>query len=640
MSYLNAVRLHFAGTFRANPGTVNNDTRHFNAATFKERYQTVEDPPNLNGWWNPKGANAFRLSECRVTNVCYADGTSTFSEAEDPILRMTVREAQDRSAAKIVDLDPEQQFVSEIWGLQINVSDGARTAIKGEFLPVAFSDMWWVRRTPWFQSLIAPVQIDEGIDSRFLRELSELTTEDALSVKFVVDQHSSSSDRNRGRGFTYGRVYGTIGPYLAGEPRHFVAGRYLRPVSSNPRNAANSVYCISAMVDRERPKLRLDLGNALLISADNALNVGALYGGYIDEKRGFTLLGNATSNPTVAPAVAVARDAQILYRPDVDYEADGLAWYHRTAGIVDLPGNSALTDEQMSAIASRPLAVAQQLSSTEFRIVASENRHGLFVRPDTFTFRINPGDDQEVTLFATKFGEPTANLQIRAVEELAHIGLGSIGDEDEIHLPRQPRKGIPQDAISYPLLVTTNTRGVAKVTVKTKNPGSPRFLDGQMYGVAFYPADVLVQENNNLVLDPEYRHNPLHALSILLWSGMPEVKEPTWYGHILPILEVYANLYPVMKGMMRLDDYDSVVSNQKLIAMAMSLDEAHPNYMPVTRDLSRAKKQLILHWLELKDNATGLPPKGDPPDTRPVKETSALAGAAVRGGKGAQFTNG
>jgi hypothetical protein len=153
MSYLNAVRLHFAGTFRANPGTVNNDTRHFNAATFKERYQTVQDagpPGNQNGWWNPKGANAFRLSECSVTKICYADGTSATLPGQDPILQMTVREAQDRPAAKIVDLDPEQQFVSEIWGLQINVSDGERTAIKGEFLPVSFSDMWWVRRAPWF----------------------------------------------------------------------------------------------------------------------------------------------------------------------------------------------------------------------------------------------------------------------------------------------------------------------------------------------------------------------------------------------------------------------------------------------------------------------------------------------------------
>src|SRR5215210_5414977 len=120
MSYLSALRLHFAGTFRATPSTVNNDVRHFNVPSFKDRFQT---PGNAtNGWWNPRGTNAFRLSGCRVTRVCYADGTSTSSSQQDAIVSMSVRDAEDRSSAKIVDPDPEQQFVSEIWGLAISVT--------------------------------------------------------------------------------------------------------------------------------------------------------------------------------------------------------------------------------------------------------------------------------------------------------------------------------------------------------------------------------------------------------------------------------------------------------------------------------------------------------------------------------------
>lgn len=154
-------------------------------------------------------------------------------------------------------------------------------------------------------------------------------------------------------------------------------------------------------------------------------------------------------------------------------------------------------------------------------MVASENRLGLFVRPDTFTFRINPGADQKVTLFATKFGEPAGNLQLRAVEMLDNFGGGSIGDRDEIHLPRQPVSGVPKDAISYPDTITTDRGGIATVTIKTQDPGSPRFLDGQLYGVAFYPADVCVKQKDKIGPDPEYRDNPLHAISILLWSAVP-----------------------------------------------------------------------------------------------------------------------
>ena len=55
MSYLNALRLHFAGQFQANPSTVNNDPGHFDNATFQPSYQKLQgpnfDPPN--GWFNP-----------------------------------------------------------------------------------------------------------------------------------------------------------------------------------------------------------------------------------------------------------------------------------------------------------------------------------------------------------------------------------------------------------------------------------------------------------------------------------------------------------------------------------------------------------------------------------------------------------
>ena len=34
MSYLNPTRVHFAGQFRADVSTVNNDDRHFNSAAF------------------------------------------------------------------------------------------------------------------------------------------------------------------------------------------------------------------------------------------------------------------------------------------------------------------------------------------------------------------------------------------------------------------------------------------------------------------------------------------------------------------------------------------------------------------------------------------------------------------------------
>ncbi len=39
MSYLDRVRLHFAGEFRADVSTVNNDATHYDSANFSEDFQ-------------------------------------------------------------------------------------------------------------------------------------------------------------------------------------------------------------------------------------------------------------------------------------------------------------------------------------------------------------------------------------------------------------------------------------------------------------------------------------------------------------------------------------------------------------------------------------------------------------------------
>ena len=44
-----------------------------------------------------------------------------------------------------------------------------------------------------------------------------------------------------------------------------------------------------------------------------------------------------------------------------------------------------------------------------------------------------------------------------------------------------------------------------------------------------------------------------------------------------------------------LGNYEEVVNSKRLIAMSMKLPDSHPNYMPVTRDLSQAKKKY--EWL-------------------------------------------
>ena len=144
MSYLTLPRLVFAGKFQADPSTVNNDPEHFDSADFRSNYQ-VPGPPQsqINGWWNPRGTGAWRLFGCTVQAVAYEDGTWCDDPQIDPFVGLQVTGADARVEGKLVDLDPEQQMVSEIWGLQVLVRNATGDVVLGgSFVESPFADIW------------------------------------------------------------------------------------------------------------------------------------------------------------------------------------------------------------------------------------------------------------------------------------------------------------------------------------------------------------------------------------------------------------------------------------------------------------------------------------------------------------------
>jgi hypothetical protein len=98
-----------------------------------------------------------------------------------------------------------------------------------------------------------------------------------------------------------------------------------------------------------------------------------------------------------------------------------------------------------------------------------------------------------------------------------------------------------------------------------------------------------------------------------------------------------------MKPIVDLGNYASVVANKAGLEMVFSLPQENPLYMPVTRDLSPAKRQMILNWLLTTGNA-GQPNLDTVPATPvkpPVLVAAAPAGAqgdvATLGGKTAAY---
>jgi hypothetical protein len=146
MSYLEGTRIAFAGDFQADVSTVNNDVRHYDADTWEERFTDPSDPTALNGWWNPTGSGAFRLVDCSVTGG-FA-GASTGILPTDPALGARVIDTADRNSAKMVDLDPQWQMASCIWGLVIRLVDkDGNELLRGEMESVPFRDIFFRRQT-------------------------------------------------------------------------------------------------------------------------------------------------------------------------------------------------------------------------------------------------------------------------------------------------------------------------------------------------------------------------------------------------------------------------------------------------------------------------------------------------------------
>jgi hypothetical protein len=585
VSYLERPRFTFAGRFEADVSTVNNNAVNFDDATFLPEYDrpgtTVFDPQGnpigmSDGWWNPTGTGIFRLVNCRVTSAQLKSGDA---EASDPILKMRIGDATDRAPAKLVDLDPMQQMVSTIFGLRVRLvsPDGGTDIFGGEFAPAPFTDIWFTRGGgpgSLYQSILTgegggpPVWSESLMDSAFLQEFRKLAEDRPLSVRFLVDAFVTKSDNQL---FPTGRLVGTIGISNPSEPKHFIRGRHLFvPLDlSDPKSPSygqpvrNDVNDATAMISGST--LLVDVGNALSTSGREApiVNKGTIKVGTLAEAGTFNEVGDL-------PA---------------EYAQPG--WLERTGGVVEIPLGA-----HHAMVEKAPLALSFTVPGANTPIICPrEEPGGRHIRADNFVFRADPGETIEVDIYVSRFGQP-ANGEV-------DIALDTLNSYLNVLQPQKatpgvpgpagraaPLPGQPATALSFPDQLQA-AEGYAKLKIVTRDPGNPRgYIDGQVYTVRPTLRD----------LPPEFV-NASDTISILLFNQVRLTNRPTWWEDVLPIFQQYANLYPIMRKVLDLDDYASVIAHKEMLTYVFSLPIEDPNFMPVTRDLSCGKRRLILDWL-------------------------------------------
>jgi hypothetical protein len=322
-------------------------------------------------------------------------------------------------------------------------------------------------------------------------------------------------------------------------------------------------------------------------------------------------LGLLRTNPTGQITTVDASEVVLIGEvPYLDEE-----WYRQTAGVqtFDLAENA----EARELLPGNSLVLVTLLIGSTYNVLLQESIDGLYLRADSFVYRMNPGETEQVEFYATKFGQPLASSGIQLSTTEGFMG-GSGGGATISPTPRPtaaiPQNNTPADAFGFATSATTDADGLAKLDLvaSAKGPRNARgYIAGQLYGVGYQLADQ----------PPGYISDPLDYVSVLVYDRKDVPDRPTWYQDIQHLFTQYGNLYPIMsRYVVDLRDYEAVAARTGILQLAFSLPRCDPNHMPVTRDLGEGDRQTILKWLS-SPGPDGKPLLGLPPavsDLAPV----------------------
>jgi hypothetical protein len=217
--------------------------------------------------------------------------------------------------------------------------------------------------------------------------------------------------------------------------------------------------------------------------------------------------------------------------------------------------------------------------------ILAEHQSGKFVSIEPFTARVVGGGNVSFKLRAFQWGKALAN--------------------ETLDLTAQSTQGTPESLVINGANGTgsavTDQNGSATFLVNTPAtldiPAERQPLDSLVYLFAG-PWTTL----NGGVFSAQ-----IQPAAVTVWNPYPDadVPNPTWEGQVQPIFDQYMRIYPGMKQIMDLTDLSVVQANVEPLLAVLSLPFEAPHRMPVTRDLSTQKIQVIITWLQNQPKTGG-----------------------------------
>ncbi len=613
-SYLQTPRINFAGRFRADVSTINN-------YDFNYRLSEIDQRPQIFNYWNPRGTGTWAMIDCVTTSVVYTNelGEVT-SSIEDSAVGLRLVNNPKRAFAKLVDVDPDQQQSSTIYGMDLGVyrdpgkGEHQVNVFIGDFVPAVITrDLWKRQIVDPKESLQQPlashsisrienITWSTNLTSPIFQEFREMNK--PLSIMFSVYNYTRPPTEDL---FTYGNLVGSIGIAEEGESLSFPENGVMIPLpvddiilsDDNPCNGTTD-WISTTYFDIQGSKMTIDFCNSFKIDVHG--DICHFYPLYV----GIPIAQTETSPQMSRSKVEIV--GEIPYMEE--------NWYERTSGISEFN----LTDCQEQSINSSEVVVVMlynkstqdlaPLSEVEgvigdiypicdfnsssrtehifdmicIRIILKENP--CLVTPmDYQVHRMEMNDNVTVALKVRNYGRKPENaMKIKLIDKSKTKA-------------KQPHHAAYLDYNSTE--ETDPQTGIAKFHFIAGNVSGSRHdmrIDGQLFKFGYCSAAQSCMDDGNECHCPI---NPGNVLVFLVWSPIQNKKQYFWDDDVQPILQQYENLYPVMRNILKLGDYHDVIKprNIHLLNLSISLDINHPSYMPVTRDLSPSKKSMILEWL-------------------------------------------
>jgi hypothetical protein len=582
MSYLHAPRLVFTGDFLSDVSTVNNDTAHYNNATFQPNFQEPGQGAT-NGWWNPEGGAVFDFRNCSVKQIFLPDGTTQTTQYEDIIIGQAVTGAEGRPTGKMVDLDPDAQMFSALWCVQLRICNANGDLLfKGDINTTSFRDLQMRQLdagksngqplgATW-TSVITHLEWGEIAEqSAFLKTLRATTQNNMLAIN--MNPFGYYYNHNDGR-FSLGRIIGSIGPYFEGEPLTFAAARRLYGINYTPSIGGTYFSISNFLAEPDAKRVSIDFGASFPIA--DAI-------GTVNYKQDLRL---AVSN-VPQTAVASLQTPTTYISPDnfteigaLDYQSDP-NWLNQTGGIVSFNN---LPEATVSALRNNQLILVTPSTSQpgQFAVIAREAIDGLVARADNFIQRLDYGQSVDVDFYAYQWGKllPNTGISVTLDPPTPDTPVGPRNPISELYGNNYPAEGL-----SFNGQISTNSQGKAQMPLTGNAIYSPRvYIDGQIYYITYQTATV----------DPAFG---TESLVVHLRDYFEEITHPDW-DDISEMMIQYSNLYPIMsKYVVNLADPLALAEKKNILIFAFSRGMDDTMHMPVTRDLSDTKRKTILNWL-------------------------------------------